>query len=112
MGPYEQKVRDLNSGTGVGTSSGVTVTVTAPGAGEVWCCTGIQCSGDAAAVVTVESPASTVLWRKRFAAAFNFSEDFEVGEIKSGTANADMLVKISASTSNCEANIQVASISG
>jgi hypothetical protein len=64
----------------------------------------IQCSGDATAVVTVEIPASTVLYRKRFTAAFNVSETFAPGTIQ-GPDNAAMLVKISASSSNCEANL-------
>lgn len=62
-------------------------------------------SGDAACLVTIESPANTVLWRKRFTAAFNDSEAFEPGEI-TGANGAALLVKISASTSNCEANIE------
>lgn len=92
------------SGTGAGTNAGVTVTVTAPSATQkTRYVTHIACSGDAAALVTIESPASTVLWRKRFAAAFNMSEHFTVP--LPAAAGQDVLVKISASTSNCEANI-------
>lgn len=100
------KVRSRFSATGVGTNAGVTVTQAAPtDTARHYTCLGIQCSGDAAALVTVESPASTVLYRKRFAAAFNMSESFAVGTVV-GAQGAAMLVKISASTSNCEAQIQ------
>jgi hypothetical protein len=68
------------------------------------CVTGIQCSGDAAALVTIESPASTVLYRKRFAAAFNMNERFDVPIV--GAAGSAILVKVSASSSNSEANFQ------
>jgi hypothetical protein len=68
------------------------------------CVVHISGSGDAAALVTVESPASTVLWRKRFSAAFTFSENFAPGLIEAA-GNTDVLVKISASTSNSEANL-------
>lgn len=102
---YFSKIRSRAAGSGVGTNSGVTVTLTAPSGNLAYTCTGIQCSGDAAALVTIESPANTVLYRKRFAAAFNMSESFPPGFIRGAAAGA-MLVKISASTSNCEANIQ------
>jgi hypothetical protein len=69
------------SGTGVGTNAGVTVTIAAV-TGRFLAATGIQVSGDAAAVVTVESPSGTVLWRKRFAGAFNVSEPFARGALK------------------------------
>lgn len=55
--------------------------------------------------MTVESPAGTVLYKKRFAAAFNVSENF-LGAPLVGATSQNILVKISASTSNCEANIQ------
>lgn len=70
---------------------------------------GIQASGDAAAIVTVESPASTILYRKRFAAAFTMSEQFEPGTLV-GAENAAVLVKVSAGTANSEANMQGVSI--
>ena len=104
------KVLARRKGTGAGTSSGVTVTISGV-TGQVHCVTGIEVSGDAAALVTIESPASTILFRKRFAAAFAFSETFPIGTIVA-VAATDVLVKISASTSNCEANIQVLSIGG
>jgi hypothetical protein len=54
--------------------------------------------------VTIESPASTILWRKRFAAAFTHSEGFATPIV--GADGQNILVKVSASTSNSEANIQ------
>lgn len=89
--------------TAVGTNGGATITVSAPDTGLSNYPTNIQCSGDAAALVTVESPASTVLYRKRFAAAFNMSETFQPRVF--GTTAA-LVVKVSASTSNSEANVQ------
>lgn len=105
------KVRLRQSNTGVGTSGVTTVTITGTAGCKLYC-TGIQVSGDAACVVTIESPAATILWRKRFAAAFTISETFPPGSILSGTAAADMLVKTSASTSNAELNIQTHAITG
>jgi hypothetical protein len=101
----------IASGTGVGTNAGVTVTIAAVSAPKPMILSplGIQVSGDTACIVTIESPAATILYRKRFAAAFVLSEAFSPGAIK-GAAGQALLVKISASTSNCEANIQAAEI--
>lgn len=96
--------------TGTGTTAGVTVTKAAV-AGQKHVVTRIDCSGDAAAVVTIESPSGTVLWRKRFAAAFNMEARFEDGDIVAGS-NVAILVKVSASTANSEANIMGYSIAG
>lgn len=110
MGDYLYgQILDRWTGTGVGTNAGVTVTKAAA-TGKRYQVTGIQCSGDAAAVVTVESPSGTKLYQKRFAAAFNMNEKWDVGMLDAGAANQAVLVKISASTSNCEANIQGVSI--
>lgn len=68
-------------------------------------CTGIDVSSDAAAVVTIESPAGTVLWQKRFAAAFESTRVFPPDTIV-GAVGALLQVKVSASTSNVEANLQ------
>lgn len=92
------------SATGTGTNAGVSVTHTLTTGAAQCCVSGIQCSGDAAAVVTIESPAGTVLWRKRFTAAFTHSEGF--GTPIKGAASQNVLVKVSASTSNSEANMQ------
>lgn len=102
---YKDKAKRRFSGTGAGTTAGVTVTESAPSNGNHrHVCTNIQASGDAAALVTVESPANTILYRKRFAGAFTLSENFDVGLW--GAAGAAILVKVSASTANSEANIQ------
>ena len=108
---YDNLVTNKVSGTGVGTNAGVTVTLSAITGPKnmILSPVGIQVSGDAACVVTIESPAATVLYRKRFAAAFNLTERFSPGDIK-GAAGGALLVKVSASTSNCEANIQAAEI--
>jgi hypothetical protein len=97
------------AGTAAGTTAGVTVTQTAPtDANDKYFVTGVQCSGDAAAIVTVESPASTILWRKQFAAAFQLDVRFggvDAGAIE-GAAGQAILTKISASTAFCHANQQ------
>jgi hypothetical protein len=88
--------------TGVGTNAGVTVAHPAAQGKQHWV-TQIDFSGDAAALVTVESPAGTVLWRKRFAAAFASGEKFTTPI--QGADSQLVQVKISGSTANCEANI-------
>ena len=98
-GRFNASAADTNGG-------GVTATQAAPSAADDrYDVTGIQCSGDAAALVTIESPASTVIWRKRFAAAFTVSEQFAPGTVQ-GAAGQAVLVKIDAATTNSEANIQ------
>ncbi len=64
----------------------------------------ISGSGDAAALVTVESPSNTVLWKQRYNAAFTFFLNFPPGILR-GLEDNGVLIKISASTSNVEANI-------
>jgi hypothetical protein len=93
------------AGSGVGTNAGVTVTHTLTTGADRCLVGSIQCSGDAAALVTVESPSGTPIYRKRFAAAFNMNEQFNVPPLKAAQVQ-NVLVKVSASTSNCEANIQ------
>lgn len=95
------------SATGVGTTAGVTVSQ-AGVASRIHVGTQISGSGDAAALITVESPAATVLWRKRFAAAFSFSEDVHCR----GAVAAVLNLKISASTANCEANLSGYTVTG
>lgn len=104
---YFGKVRARAAATAADTNGGgVTATIAAAAdTARHYVCTGIQCSGDAAALVTIESPASTVLWRKRFSAAFTMSEAFPLGVIN-GPQGAAMLVVVSAGTTNSEANIQ------
>lgn len=91
------------SATAVGTSSGCSATLTHT-AGDRLIVSHISGSGDAAALVTLESPAGTVLWQQRFAAAFAFSQNFAYGEIPITDGN-DAVLKISASTTHSEANI-------
>lgn len=86
-----------------GTTAGVTVTRTGS-ATKKQVVTAVQFSGDAATSVQVESPANTVLWRKRYAAAFDDSIVFPTPLI--GAAGADILLKVVASTANSEANLQ------
>jgi len=91
--------------TGAGTNAGVNVDKAAPAdTNKRHVVTAIQCSGDSAAVVTVESPAGTVKWQKRFNGAFTMSEAF-IPPIKGAVGQA-VRVKISASTAACEANMQ------
>lgn len=91
------------SATAVGTNSGATATITTT-AGQRTIATTLSVSGDAAALVTLESPPSTVLWQKRYAAAFIDTVYFTYGEYEAVDGQS-ILVKISASTSHCEANL-------
>ncbi len=92
------------SATNTGTNAGVSATK-ALVTGQRHSVAAIQCSGDAACVVTIESPAATILWTKRYAAAFTMSEAFPPGAIVGALSQA-LLVKVSASTAASEANIQ------
>lgn len=103
MDPHRSKATGFWQEDAVGTTAGVTTTHAAV-TGRRHCVEHVSGSGDAAALVTIESPASTILWRKRFAAAFTFSESFAPGQLV-GAVNSAVLVKISASTANSEANI-------
>ena len=108
---WEDKVRRRFSGTGVGTNAGVTVTEAAGTGSAKHSVTGIQCSGDLAALVTIESPANTVLYRKRMTGTgWVLSEQFPIGAIVGSAAGA-ILVKVSASTANSEANLQGVTVS-
>ena len=95
----------------VGTNAGVTATIASTGANKRLQCDRIDASGDAAALVTIESPASTVLWRKRYAAAFVLSEPFAADQVVGAVGQA-LLVKVSASTSNSEAGIYGSELRG
>ena len=109
---YFDKIRERTGATNaVTTTGGVSATITDPGDGWKYVCTGIQCSSDAAALVTVESPSGTVKWRKRFSGAFTMSETFVIGTVV-GTVSEAMLVKVSANTTNAEANIQAVKVAG
>jgi hypothetical protein len=101
---YFSKIYNRWKETSVGAGGGVTLDHAAV-VGRLFGLMALQCSGDAAALVTIESPAGTVKFRKRFAAAFNFSETFPLGTVEGLTGDV-LRLKISASTSNCEANFQ------
>lgn len=92
------------SASAVGTNAGVSATIPAD-SGLIICVTGIQVSGDAAALVTIQSPSGTTIWRMRFTGAFSWAQTFAPGTVI-GPLGGAVLVNISASTSNCEANIQ------
>lgn len=103
---FFSKVRNRWTETGADTNGGgVTVTKSAPST-LTWrhVVTQITVSGDVTAIVTVESPASTVLWRKRYSGAFADTVTFVPGTVVGGAGEA-ILVKISAGTTNTEANI-------
>ena len=114
MGPaLESQIEERWSVTAADTDGGgVTASKSASGgSGDRHYVEGIQCSGDAAAVVTIESPAATILYRKRFAAAFNMSENFADAPLI-GAAGAAVQVVVSAGTTNSEANMQGYRIGG
>lgn len=102
---FYERIYAAWSATGADTDGGgVTVTKTAE-TGKRHVAAAIQCSGDKACLVTIESPASTVLWRKRVAGAFTMSETFEPGTVVGADGGA-LLVKLSDGTTNAEANLQ------
>ncbi len=101
--PYRGRAGDAFMSTSVGTSAGVTTTQSGTADGTITV-EHISGSGDAAAVLTIESPANTVIWNQRFNAAFTFFYNFPPGCVRGGYGQG-VLVKLSASTSNCEANI-------
>jgi hypothetical protein len=114
MGPaLESQIEERWSVTAADTDGGgVTASKAASGgAGDVHAVTGVQCSGDAAALVTIESPASTVIWRKRFAAAFVMSEEFNESPLL-GAPGQLVRVVVSAGTANSEANMQGVRLGG
>lgn len=102
---FENKAKSYFRATGADTDGGgITVTQAAPSnALHKYAVTDITASGDAAALVTVESPASTVLWRIRFAAAFTLNRTFDTPII--GADGQAILIKVSAGTTNTEATI-------
>jgi hypothetical protein len=91
--------------TGTGTTSGATVIHQDTNLVNTHLVASMAVSGDTACVVTIESPAGTVLWRARFAAAFDRYYTFPPKVIRSASASGLIQVKISASSANCEATI-------
>ncbi len=108
--PHRRKAEAFWTVTGVGTNAGVSVTKAAV-VGKKHVVTHISGSGDAAAMITIESPANTILWRQRASAAAGFSFVFPPGELECPD-NTAVLVKVSASTTNSEANIAGYTITG
>jgi hypothetical protein len=104
---YFGKVEERwQSSTATTTTGGLTLTKAAPSdALDYYAVTSIQASGDAAAVVSLESPSGTTIWRKRFSAAFTMSETFPPGTVI-GAAGQAVLGKVSANTTNAEINVQ------
>jgi len=103
MSNSQQAVGQLWQEDAVGTSAGVTATKTASSDNLKHYVTGVQCSGDGAATVIIKQ-GTTVIYTKRFAAAFVMSEDFRVPLVSA--VNALVSCAISASTTNSEANMQ------
>lgn len=101
---YFGKIRDRKNATNTGTNAGVSATISSA-AGFKYAVTGVQCSGDADATVTIESPASTIVWQKDFSADFAMSETFAPGTVV-GAVGSAILVKVSTSTTKSKANIQ------
>lgn len=106
--PFLQYVVDRWTETGVGTTAGVTVTKLGS-ANLTHIVTGVQVSGDLAALVSLQTPSGTTIWRLRYAAAFDRSYSFPLAT-KQGAPGKDVLLLISASTAACEANLDGISI--
>ena len=102
--------REFWNATGAGTNAGVTVSQS-PASGRAITVTYLSASGDTGALVTLETPAGTPIWRKRFGSAFSVSEVFPPGEYMAAK-DAVVQIVISASTSNCEANIAGYEVNG
>lgn len=101
---FLSKVQDRWSATNAAAASGGVSATKAAVTGGTHNVTNIACSSDAAAVVTIQSPSGTTIWRQRFAAAFAMNVPFYPGVLM-GAADEAVLVNVSASTSNVEANI-------
>jgi hypothetical protein len=87
-----------------GTNAGVTFTQAAPTvAGRKHVADRVEAYGDAAAVLTIESPAATIIYKEQFAAAFN--RDVTELDVE-GAKDQALVVKISASTAFCGVNVE------
>jgi hypothetical protein len=105
MADYTQEIIRRWSETGADTNGGGVTVTHAAVPSQAHTVTSLQCSGDVAALITIESPAATVIWRKRYSSAFVMSEIFPPGTVVGAVSQA-VLVTISASTTNAEANAQ------
>lgn len=101
--PFRSKAKQTFYASGVGTTTGVTVTEAAT-AGVSKVITHFSASGDAAALVTLSWTynGTAKTWKLRFTAAFQLVLVFPPGEFQADQNTAITLV-ISASTANCEA---------
>ena len=105
------------SETAVGTDSGATathaaqaITATAPNASitvnRTHIVTGISGHVDADSIVTIESPASTVLWQSKIDISVEgFSFNFPNLTVVGGQGEA-ILGKIASSSADCQVNLQ------
>lgn len=76
----------------------------APGVGHYNCIDSVVADSDAAALVTVESPAGTVLWQSKIAANTRLDKSWPAGEFIRGAENAVVRVKVSTGTVNIAAS--------
>jgi hypothetical protein len=91
------------SATAVGTDSGATATQSAD-ASQRYVVTNISGHGDADAVITIESPASTVVWESKIDVSVEgFSFDFS--PTIPCAINTAVLGKIAASSADCQVTI-------
>lgn len=86
-----------------GTAGGVSVTLAADG-NKTYAVTAVTYNSDAAFIATIESPAGTVLWRRRYAAAGGDHITFPLTPVLGAPGQA-VLIKTSASTSLTDASI-------
>ena len=79
------------------------LTFAAPGQGKYNCITSIAADSDAAADVTIESPADTVIFRAKIQANTGIEKEWNDSDPIRGADNQALLVKVSAGTVNISA---------
>jgi len=93
------------SATAAGTDSGASATQAAPVAGHRHVCTHISGHTDADALITIESPASTVIWESKIDISLEGTTfSFPVGGVV-GAQDGAIVGKVASSTANCQVNI-------
>ena len=107
---YNVRLYDFNVGAGT-TSGGAISASQAAVTGEKFVCTGITASGDAACLVTIESPSGTALYKQRYASAFTLNLEFSHPSIVGAIGQA-LILKVSAATTNAEGYIRGYAIKG
>ena len=95
---------DRFSVTAAGTDSGATATQTAS-AGNTFVVTNISGHGDADSAITIESPASTIIWEGKKDVSVEGLPIEHGGMNVTGAKGAAILGKIAASTSDCQITI-------